>query len=124
MYAIRCSINSPPPPQVVVLFGNSVCFIIEYLHEQLHKFYMVLRTGYMTPEDWERFFIEPGISTNSAKTHATKFADEKLTIESLQMLDRSMLKELGVILMGVALCILKQAKKATTQATCVQALAA
>ena len=50
-------------------------------------------------DDWERFFIEAGISTDSAKTHATKFADEKLTIKSLQMLDRSMLKELGVTLM-------------------------
>ena len=78
----------------------------------------------MTPEDWEHFFIEAGISTDSAKTHATKFADEKLTIESLQMLDQSMLKELGVILMGEALCILKQAKEATTQATHIQALAA
>ena len=85
---------------------------------------MALRTGYMTLEDWERFFIEAAISTDSAKTHATKFADEKLTIESLQMLDRSMLKELGVLLIGEALCILKQAKEATTPATHIQALAA
>ena len=68
----------------------------------------------MTPDDWERFFIEVGISADSAKTYTTKFADEKLTIESLQMLDRSMLNELGVALMGEALCILKQAKEATT----------
>ena len=70
----------------------------------------------MTPDDWERFFIEAGISTDSAKTHATKFADEKLTIESLQMLGCSMLTELGVTLME-ALCILKQAKEATAQST-------
>ena len=38
-------------------------------------------------------------------------------IENLQMLDRSMLKELGVISMEEALCIHKQAKEATTQAT-------
>ena len=48
-------------------------------------------------------------------THATKCVDEKLTIESFQMLDWSMLKELGVIWMREALCILKQAKEATTQ---------
>lgn len=35
-----------------------------------------------------------------------------------------MLKELGVTLMGEALCIIKQAKEATTQTTRVQALAA
>ena len=85
---------------------------------------MALRAGPMTPDDWERFFIEAGISTDSAKIHATKFADEKLTIESLQMLDRSMLKELGVILMGEARCILKQAKKVTAKSTRTQALAA
>ena len=85
---------------------------------------MVLQTGSMTPDDWECFFIEAGISTDSAKTHAIKFADEKLTIESLQMLSRFMLKELGVTLMGEALCILKQAKEAAAQSTCIQALAA
>ena len=91
---------------------------------QHDKSYMSLQTGSMTPDDCERFFIEVGISTDSAKTHATKFADEKLTIKSLQMLDRSMLKELGVTLMGEALCILKQAKEATAQSTRIQALAA
>ena len=123
MYTIRCLISSPLP-QVVCFFGNPVWFITEYLCEQLHKFDMALQTWFMTPEDWEHFFIKAGISTDSAKTHATKFADEKLMIESLQMLDRSMLKELGVILMGEALCILKQAKEATSQVTRVQALAA
>ena len=77
--------------------------------------------SYMTPDDWERFLIEAGISTDSAKTHATKFANEKLTIESLQMLDHSMLKELGVTLMGEAQWILKQANEA--QSTHIQALA-
>ena len=74
---------------------------------------MSLQTGSMTPDDWERFFIEAGIFTDSAKTHMTYFADEKLT--SLQMLDRSMLEEIGVTLMREALCILQQAKEATAQ---------
>ena len=78
----------------------------------------------MTPDDWESFFIEAGISTGSAKTHATKSADEKQTRESLQMLDWSMLKELGVTLMEEALCILKQVKEATFQTTYTQAPAA
>ena len=85
---------------------------------------MGLKRGFLTPEDLEHFFIEAGISTDLAKTHAAMFADEKPTIESLQMLDRLILKELGVILMGEALCILQQAKETTTQATRVQALAA
>ena len=85
---------------------------------------MALQAGPMTPDDWEHFLIEAGISTDSPKTHATKFADEKLTTESLHILDRSMLKELEVILMGEALCILKQAKDAIAQSTRIQALAA
>ncbi len=59
---------------MVLFFGNYVYFITEYLREQLDKFDMALRTGFMTPEDWERFFIEAGISTDSAKT-----ADKKRT---------------------------------------------
>ena len=79
MYTIRCLINSLPSPQVGLLFGNSICFITKYLRVQLHKFDMTLRIEFMRPEDWERFFIEAGISTDSAKTHTTKFVDKKHT---------------------------------------------
>ena len=82
---------------------------------------MALRTKVMEPEDWEQYFIEAGISSSSAKTHAVVFANEKLTIATLQMLDRAMLRELGVTSMGEALCILKQAKEATPQATYMKA---
>ena len=79
--------------------------------------FTTLRTGYMKPEDWERFFIVTGISMDSAKTHATKFVDKMLMRESLKMLDQSILKERGVIIMGEAPCIFKQTKEATSQAT-------
>ena len=75
----------------------------------------------MKPKDWEQYLIEAGISTDSTKIHAAKFADEMLTRESLQMLDRSMLKELGVTSMGESLCILKQAKEVASQKTYTQA---
>ena len=78
---------------------------------------MALPTNVMEPEHWEQYFVEAGISSCSAKTHAVVFANEKLTIETLQMLDRAMLRELGVTSMGEALCILKQAKEAAPQAT-------
>ena len=77
---------------------------------------MELQTKVMEPEDWEQYFVEAGISC-SAKTHAVVFDNEKLTIGTLQMLDRAMLRELGVTSMGEALCILKQAKEAVPQAT-------
>ena len=72
---------------------------------------MALRTKVMEPEDWEQYFIEAGISSSSAKTHAVVFANEKLTIATLQMLDRVMLRELGVTSMGEALCILNKPKR-------------
>ena len=56
-------------------------------------FYMALRT--MEPEDWEQYFIEAGISSHSAKIHAVTFTNKKLSIGTIQMLDRAMLKELG-----------------------------
>ena len=45
------------------------------------------------------------------------FADKKLTKETLQMLEWSMLKKLGVTSVGEALCIFKQAKEAISQTT-------
>ena len=42
---------------------------------------------------------------------------EMLMRESLQTLDQSILKELGVTSMRESLCILKQAKEATSQTT-------
>ena len=77
---------------------------------------MVLRTA-MEPEDWESYFIKTGISADLAKSYAATFASEKLTKENLQMMDRAMLKELGITAMGEALSILKQAKETSTQTT-------
>ena len=71
---------------------------------------MALQTRYRT-EEWESFFIKAGISANSVKNYATKFAREKPTKENLQLMDRAMLKELGITAMGDALSILKQAKE-------------
>ena len=58
-------------------------------------------------EDWEEYFIKAGISPDSAKSYATTFASEKLIKENLKMMDRAMLKELGIMAMGEALSILK-----------------
>ena len=70
----------------------------------------------MKPKDWEWYLIKVGIFADSAKIHDAKFTGVKLTRESLQMLDRWMLKELGVTLIEV-LCILNQAKEVAFQTT-------
>ena len=74
---------------------------------------MVLRAVYKS-EEWKNFLIKVGISADSAKNYAATFAREKLTKENLQMMDRPMLKELGITAMGEALSILKQAKEPST----------
>ena len=62
------------------------------------------------PDDWQKLLIEYGISAESAKIYAETFSKEKLTPDILSMMDREMLKELGVSTMGEVLTILKYAK--------------
>ena len=81
---------------------------------------MALQTGYET-EDWENYFLKAGISADLAKSYAATFVREKLRKESLQMMDRAMLRELGITTMGEALAILKQAKEPPTQNLCAKA---
>ena len=63
------------------------------------------------PGEWERIFIEAGISAASAKFYAQTFESKKLTKDSLLMLDHSMLQELGIKTMGEMLAILNLIKE-------------
>ena len=67
---------------------------------------MALQTGHKT-EEGESYFIKVGISANSAKSSAVKFAMEKLRKENLWMMDLAMLKELGIMAMEEALSLNK-----------------
>ena len=71
---------------------------------------MALRTRSepMDAHHSERFLVEAGIQPESAKIHAKTFADNKLSRDSLSMLDKPTLKDLGVSILGEALTILKQ----------------
>ena len=60
---------------------------------------MALRTGFDLA-GWEKIFIAAGISFASAKTYAQTFSSEEIARSSLHMLDRAMLKELGIKTMG------------------------
>ena len=74
---------------------------------------MALRTGYEN-EDWEDYFLKAGIAADSAKSYAATFVKEKLRKENLLVMDRAMLRELGITTMGEALSILRQAKELST----------
>ena len=63
---------------------------------------MALQIVYET-EEWESYFIKAGISANSAKSYAPTFVRENPTKENHQMMDRTMLKELGITAMREAL---------------------
>ena len=75
---------------------------------------MVLRTRYAN-EDWEDYFLKAGITADSAKSYAATFVKEKLRKENLQVMDRAMLRELGITTMGEVLSILRQAKELSTR---------
>ena len=71
---------------------------------------MALRAGYDLT-DWESIFTNAGITTASAKIYAQTFSSEGITRDTIHMLDRTMLKELGIKNMGEVLIILKLAKE-------------
>ena len=56
---------------------------------------MALRTG-SDLTDWESIFTNAGITTASAKIYAQTFSSEGITRDTMHMLDRTMLKELGI----------------------------
>ena len=71
-------------------------------------FIMSLRTG---PNDWQELLTKIGIPADSARTYAKTFVEESIIKDSLTMIDREVLKQLGVMTMGLALAILKPAKE-------------
>ena len=109
LLCLICHKTQPTNQSIDILTLLSVDEIL-LLVEVTALMYMVLQTGYET-EEWESYFI----SADSAKSSAATFAREKLTKENLQMMDRAMLKELGIMVMGEALSIPKEAKEPSTQ---------
>ena len=71
---------------------------------------MALQTG-SDLTDWKSIFTNAGIITASAKIYAQTFSSEGITRDTMHMLDRTMLKELGIKSMGDVLIILKLAKE-------------
>ena len=62
----------------------------------------------MDAHQWERFLIQAGIQPESAKSHAKTFAENKLSQDSLSMLDKPTRKDFGGSVLGEVLTILKQ----------------
>ena len=71
-------------------------------------FFMALSTG---SDDWQELFTKIGIPADSARTCAETFEQESIIKDSLSMINREVLKELGVTTMRHALAILKLAKE-------------
>ena len=76
---------------------------------------MVLRTG---SYDWQELLTKNGIPADSDRTCAKTFVEESITKDSLTMIDREVLKELGVTTMGHALAIFKLAKEQPLTSDC------
>ena len=71
-------------------------------------FIMALQIG---SDDWQELLTKIGIPVASAMTYAKNFLKESITKDSLTMIDREVLKELGVTTMGHAIAILKLVKE-------------
>ena len=76
---------------------------------------MALRTG---SNDWQELITKIGIPADSARTYVKTFVEESITKDSLIMIDREVLKELGVTTMGHALAIIKLAKEQPLKSDC------
>ena len=70
---------------------------------------MVLQTE-LDPGEWKSIFTEENMTVTSAMVYTQIFASEKLTRDSLPMMDSSMLKELDFKTMGEMLAKLKLVK--------------
>ena len=71
-------------------------------------FIMALQTG---SNDWQELLTKIGIPADSARTYAKTFVEETIPKNSLTMIDREVLKELGVTNTGHSLAILKLTKE-------------
>ena len=61
--------------------------------------------------DWETTLIRVGIEKKSAKDYAKLLDDNGINNDNIDMLNRELLKEIGITIMGHQISILKLGKK-------------
>ena len=71
----------------------------------------------MNATEWEAVIAKAGVNPKSATDYAKIFADAKLTLSHMDMLDRETLTELGVTVLGDVFSILKLGKQQGPAAT-------
>ena len=76
----------------------------------------------MAQPTWKDLFISVGIKDDAAEKYAEIFDQQRMSRETLVMLDRQTLTELGITVIGDALSILRLAKSVETQATTSQSV--
>ena len=76
----------------------------------------------MAQPTWKDLFISVGIKDDAAEKYAEIFDQQQMSRETLVMLDRQTLTELGITVIGDALSILRLAKSVETQATTSQSV--
>ena len=70
------------------------------------------RTWTMDADKWQKILVDAGIDDEAAATYLQTFHKQKLVVDSLSMLDRMILTELGVNTLGDALTIMRLGKEA------------
>lgn len=67
---------------------------------------------------WVKFFKGAGFSQDVATKHAVVFSNNRIKPDMLPDLDKPSLKEMGIMLMGDMIAILRYAKKVVEETTC------
>ena len=66
----------------------------------------------MDADEWQKILVDAGIDDEAATTYSQTFHKQKLVVDSLSMLDRTLLTELGVNTLGDTLTIMRLGKEA------------
>ncbi|XP_074099788.1 uncharacterized protein LOC141527927 [Cotesia typhae] len=67
---------------------------------------------------WVKFFTAAGFPLDVATKHAVVFSNNRIKPDMLPELDKPSLKEMGIVLMGDMIAILRYAKKVSDEMTC------
>lgn len=101
--------------QIAIVYLQFAYFLIDYRISRWRVIYIyyIIVTAY-----WVKFFKAAGFPQDVATKHAVVFSNNRIKPDMLPDLDKPSLKEMGIVLMGDMIAILRYAKKVVEETTC------